>query len=386
MKLRLLEKLVCPLDKTPLDYLAFSSEERPLSPAHAARAAEMGIAADSLSTEILEGVLINRERKIVYPIYRGVPRLLTFRTSVADEFWAQYGEQIRGKLPGFELPNEAPRPGEADVLRTFSSEWVNFDWDGSAYWGQTPEGWFHCMRYMLDLERHPVKGKLVCEVGIGVGGVADYMAREEGCELIGMDLGYAVDVAFKHFGRNPFLHIVQASAFAPPIPPETLDFLYSWGVLHHTYSTSEAFKSVSKLPKKQGRCYIWVYSPADEERTIVRRGVMAMERVFRPIVWRMPETAQGVALAPLVPLYMVHQWWQVRKGNRDFVQYGIREAMHAARDRFTPRFAARHTEQQVRGWFKEAGYEQLSGADDRVRPDYVPIAMTACTGVGGTRT
>jgi uncharacterized protein YbaR (Trm112 family)/SAM-dependent methyltransferase len=382
MKPHLLDRLVCPLQKTPLELFDWEAENRPLSPADTARAERMGVDPKSLSTEILTGALVNRNRNIAYPIYRGVPRMLTFRSELAEQFWRDHGERIQGRFPGCELPNEPLRPGEADVLRTFSSEWVNFDWDGSAYWGQTPEGWYRCMRFMLDLERYPVDGKVVLEVGIGV---ADYMARQEGCELVGVDLGYAVDVAIKHFGHNPFLHIVQASAFAPPFCGETFDFVYSWGVLHHTHSVRDAFQVVSQLPKKNGRCYIWVYSPGDEERTLVRRGVMALERVLRPVVWRLPEKAQTVVLSPLVPLYMLHQWWQVRQGKRDFVRYGFREAIHAARDRFTPRFVARHTDEEVCGWFREAGYEQLCCGGDRTRPDYVPVGMTACTGVGGVR-
>ena len=126
----------------------------------------------------------------------------------------QHGEHLAKEFPGYMLPHEASRTGESDVLRTFSSEWLNYDWDGQTYWNLTPDAWFRCMRFMLDLERKPVCGNRAPEVGIGVGGVADYMARQEGCELIGIDLGYAVDVAFKHFGHNPFLHIVQASVCA----------------------------------------------------------------------------------------------------------------------------------------------------------------------------
>jgi SAM-dependent methyltransferase len=236
----------------------------------------------------------------------------------------------------------------------------------------------------LDVDRNPVQGKLALEVGIGIGGVADYMARQAGCELVGIDLGYAVDVAFKHFGDNPFLHIVQASVFAPPFRPETFDFVYSWGVIHHTYSTRAAFDVLSQLPKQQGRLYIWVYSPQDESRTLIRRGMMAMEQVVRPVVWRLPEKLQSVALSPFVPLYMAHQWWQSLR-HPGVVRYGVREAMHAARDRFTPKFVHRHTEEEVCSWYQAAGYDQLNCGSQREQPDYVPVALLACTGVSGIR-
>jgi len=384
MKPHFLQKLACPLDKTPLELIEWERIERKLTPAECAHAERMGTDPAALSADVISGALLNRSRKIVYPIYRGVPRMLTFPTRVAEEFWKERGPDLARQAPGFELPREAAQPGEVDVLRTFSSEWVNFDWDGQTYWGLDPELWFKSMRFILDLERHPVEGKTVLEVGIGVGGVADYMAREEGCELVGMDLGYAVDVAYKHFGHNPFLHIVQASAFAPPFRAETFDFVYSFGVLHHTYSTQAAFKSIARLPKKNGRAYIWVYSPYDEQRNLVRRGLMALENVVRPVVWRLPEKLQAVALSPFIPPYIGHQWLRKQRGHA-VLNYGVHEAMHAARDRFTPRYVGRHTDEEVAAWFREAGYVDLTYNSRMDRPDYVPLAMTTCTGVNGLR-
>jgi SAM-dependent methyltransferase len=276
-------------------------------------------------------------------------------------------------------------PGERDVLQSFSTEWVNYDWDSQSYWNLTPEGWFRCMRFVLELDRLPLNGKLVLEVGMGIGGVADYMAREEDCETVAIDLGHAVDAGFKHFGSNPFLHVAQASAFAPPFADRTFDFVYSFGVIHHTFSTKTAFESIARLPKVLGRLYVWVYSPFDERRSLNRRLIMALESVARPIIWRLPTAAQNVALAPLVPLYMIYQWLRSVRHPDGAVRYGVREALHAARDRFTPRYIHRHTEEEVCEWFQAAGYEQLSRGSHLERPEYVPIAFTASTGVSGIR-
>ncbi len=384
MKPRLLHHLACPIDRTPLELLEWGRVEHTLSESARKRAESQGILPRDLESDTISGALVNHASKLVYPIVRGVPRMLTFPTRVAEEFWHEHGSKLKQQLPGYELPTAQPQPGELDVLRTFSSEWVNFDWDGKTYWGLDPELWFKSMRFILGLERDPVDGKKVLEVGIGIGGVADYMAREEGCELVGMDLGYGVEVAFKHFGENPFLHIVQGSAFAPPFPTESFDFVYSFGVLHHTFSTHVAVESVSTLPKFGGRLYVWVYSPYDENRTLIRRALMAAENVVRPVVWRLPEGVQGVVLSPLVPLYIAHQWLRKQRG-RAVVNYGIREAMHAARDRFTPRYVGRHTDDEVAGWFQEAGYADLTFNSRPPRPDYVPLAMTTCTGVNGKR-
>ena len=250
MKLRLLDHLVCPLDKTALELQAWETTTRSLAAADSARAERLGIETAKLATEVLQGVLINRQRKLLYPIHNGVPRMLTFATGVADRFRAQQADRLANEFAGYSFPNEPGVTGESEVLRTFSSEWTNYDWDGQTYWNLKPDAWFKCMRFVLELEQKPVRDKLVLEAGMGIGGVADYLAREEGCEIVGMDLGYAVEVGYKHFGHNPFLHVVQGSAFAGPFAQQTFDFVYSFGVLHHTFSTKTAFDRLAQLPKR----------------------------------------------------------------------------------------------------------------------------------------
>ena len=384
MKKRLVEHLVCPLDKTRLELCEWEGNSRVLTRDEIQKAESMGIAVSDLSTEILTGVLINRERKLLYPIVNGVPRMLTFQTGVAQEFQATHGSRLAAEFSGYALPDESSTPGEADILRTFSSEWVNYDWDGKAYWNLKPDAWFRCMRFALDLDRAPVKGKLVLEAGIGIGGVADHVCRQEECELVGLDLGHAVDGAYRHFGNNVFLHLVQASIFAPPFASETFDFVYSFGVIHHTYSTKTAFQSLAQLPKGGGRLYVWVYSPRDEQRSLLRRSLMMLENMIRPALWRMPERLQTIALAPVVPAYMGMQWLRSVRSDGSVVAYGFREALHAAHDRFTPPFVHRHTEDEVSDWFRSAGFDDLTYTSQREKPDYVPLSLVACTGVGGT--
>ena len=237
------------------------------------------------------------------------------------------------------------------------------------------------MRWVLELDEKPA-GPLALEVGIGVGGVANHASRD--AEVVGMDLGHGVDVAARTFGANPFLHVVQASAFQPPLRPATFDLVYSFGVLHHTYSTRDAFTSLATLPRPGGRFYVWVYSPHDEQRNLVRRALMATEKIIRPIVWRLPGRLQTAAILPLVPAYMAWQRVQALRGDGR-IAYGFREALHAARDRFTPRYIHRHTDEELESWFRAAGYERLQTTSARPKPDWVPIAFTACAGVSGFR-
>jgi uncharacterized protein YbaR (Trm112 family)/SAM-dependent methyltransferase len=384
MRIRALDVLVCPLDKSKLELTVWEDEVRPLTPEQLEIARAMGLTPESLSTDVKEGYLVNRRRKILYPIINGIPRLLTFKNSQTERFFESHRDRLEKEAPGFALPEGNGTPGERDVLRSFSAEWTEYGFDEEKYWNVRADVLYKSMDFLLDLKRQPVQGKLVLEVGIGIGGIANYVCTSQRCELFGMDLGFAVDAAKLNFGANPFFHIVQASAFAPPFREGTFDFVYSQGVIHHTFSTKTAFDSISKLPKAGGRLYVWVYSHYDESRTLIREAVMLLERIFRPLNWRLPGPLQTLSLLPFIPLYILHQnFYASRRENQ--VKYGFREALHSARDRFTPRFIWRHSDDEMAQWFKEAGFSRLDYVSRKEKPDYVPLALTTCTGVQGVR-
>jgi SAM-dependent methyltransferase/uncharacterized protein YbaR (Trm112 family) len=386
MKRRLAELLVCPVDRGALELVALEEARTPLEEADRKRALELGIDPVLLETEVSDGVLLNPRLKLAYAVLNGVPRMLVFANGATAEFRRKFAAELDARAPGYAFPELPSAEGERDVLRSFSAEWTNYDWKGDAYWNLTPDAWFRCMREVLDTASQPLTAKRVLEVGIGIGATANHLAQRDGCELVGVDLGFAVDAAHRHFGSNPFLHIVQASAFAPPFTEESFDFVYSFGVIHHTYSTKAAFDQVSRLPKHGGRLYIWVYSPYDEARSPVRRVLMTLENGTRPWIARLPDPMQTVALTPFVPLYMGYQALRkLTSKNGAQILYGPREAMHAARDRFAPRYIHRHSEDEVRAWFRSAGYGELVAGSERPHPDFVPEAFWACTGVEGRR-
>src|SRR5713101_4533934 len=135
MKPRALDLLVCPIDKTPLELVGWESIPVTLSKDNIARIERQGLDPAKFSKEIMTGVLANRALKTIYPIHEGIPRMLVFPTDVARKFSQQHAQRIARELPGFSTPQETGMPGEQTVLRTFSSEWVDYGWDGQSYWG-----------------------------------------------------------------------------------------------------------------------------------------------------------------------------------------------------------------------------------------------------------
>jgi hypothetical protein len=117
----------------------------------------------------------------------------------------------------------------------------------------------------------------------------------------------------------------------------------------------------------------------------MRGSLMLLEKAIRPWCCRLPDRLQDIVLLPILPLYVAHQNFYTKGAGEGSAQYGWREALHSARDRFTPRYAHRHTEEEVSEWFRAAGYDQLVDLTRRERPPYMAESLLMATAIEGRR-
>lgn len=200
-----------------------------------------------------------------------------------------------------------------------------------------------------------LKGKLVLDVGCGTGRFTE-IAAEQGAEVVGLDLSFAVDAAYANMGSRRGIHIVQADVFKPPFRPETFDAIYSIGVLHHTPSTRSAFLVLPPLLKPGGLIAIWVY---------VWSGLWSrrLDRV-RSLTVGLPERLLYVLCWIVVPL--LHALDRI-PGLRRLTKYvprstqgrGLAWDVMDTFDAYSPRYQWKHTEPEVAGWFKEAQLQEI---------------------------
>ena len=108
------------------------------------------------------------------------------------------------------------------------------------------------------LRPEDLKGKLVLDVGCGMGRFAE-VATRWGARVVGIDLSAAAEVAAKNLADRDFVAF-QADVFALPFAPESFDIIYSIGVLHHTPDCEAAVKALDKYLKPGGLLVVWLYS------------------------------------------------------------------------------------------------------------------------------
>ena len=217
------------------------------------------------------GYLICNNCNAKYPIVDKIPRILP--TSILDieqetvnsfEFaWKHYGPLLSGKL-------------NSEFL-TLVPPWKKSDF----------------------------KDKVVLDVGCGAGRLSR-LALEYGAKYVfSVDLGGAVEVAYKLCANYSNIHFFQANLFNLPFK-QKFDIIFSLGVLHHTPQPHLGFKNILKTLKNGGRIGIWVYSKegngilgflmnifrvittrlTKETRVIISRLIVKIEESFYSLVSR----------------------------------------------------------------------------------------------------
>jgi len=195
------------------------------------------------------------------------------------------------------------------------------------------------------------------EIGCGYGRFVDVVERE-GAEIIGVDLStQSIELAHSFVGMRPRVHLIQADLFQLPLKREMFGSVYSIGALHHTPDCKAAFESLPPYLADGGQIAIWVYHPSNQNNVVAWRRRTTKWSSTRLYAWCIfNQTAFGWirrlpwlrwrfnAFVPgAVPRRSQSFWLRVME---DF-------------DNLSPKYASSHSEDEVLGWFKQAGLANI---------------------------
>jgi len=213
------------------------------------------------------------------------------------------------------------------------------------------------------LKLEDLKGKLVLDVGCGMGRFAE-VATRWGARVIGIDLSAAAEVAARNLADRQFIAF-QADVFALPFAPETFDAIYSMGVLHHTPDCEQAVKTLPQYLKPGGILAVWLYSGynkwfrfSDQYRKVTHRmSPRALHSFFRVAVPFFYWLDRGLRVIPLVgsPVAgVIHHVFPVNRHHDPEIR--VLDTL----DWYSPKYQSKHTYEQVFRWFESCGFEGLS--------------------------
>jgi arsenite methyltransferase len=323
---------------------------------------------------------------LVDPATGGDLRVETARTDASGEVLdgrlvgvGDVGYVVRDGIPRF-VGADGPDGQDGQVAASFGYKWSmrsSYEAPGFAAWYRN---WLlekYGFADQTGLRKHFSRFQRVLEVGCGSGmsSVVSLDGLRPDQHWVGLDLSTAIDVAHERIGDKPNTSFVQADAMALPFRTDTFDAIFSEGVLHHTSSTHDALASIVSVLSPGGEVMFYVYrmkAPVREMTDdLLRRQLSSLPP---DEAWRMmaPLTGLAKALADLhvtvevpddVPLLGIKAgthdvqrliYWHFAKlfWSDDL---GFEGSQNVNFDWYHPRFAHRHTEDEVRGWCNELG-------------------------------
>ncbi len=249
---------------------------------------------------------------------------------------------------------------QSRTISTYSLQWNRFRI-------VRPEEDRATFRNRTGLAPADLEGKAVLDGGCGMGRYLRVAAEGKPGLLVGLDLSEAVRAARDLTEGLSGVALVRGDLLRPPFDSGTFDHIYSLGVLDHTPDPRSAFLALAGLLKPGGRIVVWVY-PKEKPR---------LERVInahRAVSTRLPlPVLVGLSrlMAPVGGLkrrLLASRNRLVAKAGVALNVLTIGVSMHPdpevrvcdTLDWYAPKYLSRHTAEEVRGWFADAGLVDLT--------------------------
>ncbi len=220
-------------------------------------------------------------------------------------------------------------------------------------------------------------GKVIIDAGCGSGFSALLLFGEilNKHNYLGIDISSAVDVAAQRFKEKGIKgEFLQMSVLDIPVAENSVDVIFSEGVLHHTDSTEKAIKYLAGKIKPGGVFMFYVYAKKSAAREFtddyVREQIKSMsdEEAWEALK---PLTRLGIALGEMNATINFKEDIPVlgiKKGEMDIQrflywnfcktyyrpEYTFEEMNHINFDWFRPLNCHRQTPEEVKQWCKEA--------------------------------
>lgn len=332
-----------------------------------------------------EGLLTCKTCSEWYPITNGIPRLFIPGPLRPDDssFIARWSSRERL------FPHVENDPFEKDKVQVQST--FGYKWTKQAFWGMEGEsarvmeewllpryGWNTHKAY----ENFMRSKNIMLDAGCGLGREALRMARANPCaKIIGLELSECVDEAARHAkmqGMNNILYI-QADLTMPPIKKDSIDFIISEGVLHHTPDTRQAFQALVSVLALGGELAFYVYRKKAPLREYADDYIRNLIKNLPPEeAWKLMEslTDLGRTLSELnieVRIPQDVELLGIKSGVYDIqrlIYYTMFKCYWNNRlsydenvlvnfDWYYPCYAWRHTEEEIRQWLIDAGLELI---------------------------
>ncbi len=195
-------------------------------------------------------------------------------------------------------------------------------------------------------------GLKVLDAGCGGGRYCKVVA-EAGGTVFGADHTHAVEKAAKLCSHLDNVKLMQADLKQLPFEPESFDFVFSIGVMHHDSDTKAVFDAVAKMVRPGGRYSVWLYRRNQWWQEWLNTSLRKRTTKWKPE--RLERWCRFGATLGGLPI--------VNRTLNKVINFSAHPS-HENRvcdtfDWWAPEFQYHHTVDELKTWFEAAGFEQL---------------------------
>jgi SAM-dependent methyltransferase len=255
---------------------------------------------------------------------------------------------------------------DASVVDGFGDEWSRFDQSSLSHaeWESLAEIYFE----LFPWSEMP-QGAAGIDLGCGSGRWAKYAAPRVGMLHCVDASDAALAVARRTLANVQNVEFHRASVDHIPLPDASLDFAYSFGVLHHVPDTAAGIKQLVAKLKPGAPALLYLYY-ALENRPAWFRALWRLSNSLRFVISRLPHRLRYVAsqlIAGLVYYPLARAAWLFERvgGKGDGLPLSAyrHRSFYVMRtdalDRFGTRLEQRFTKAQVTEMMTAAGLERI---------------------------
>ena len=246
----------------------------------------------------------------------------------------------------YPLTKGIPRFAGEPYVASFGRQWNRYD----VARDDEDEAVF---RVKTGLDPRDLRGKWVLDAGCGGGRYARLLGSH-GAKVVGVDLSAAVEKAAMLCADLPDVSIVQADLLNLPMAERAFDVAFSIGVLHHSPDPRRAFALVAARVKPGGRLAVWLYrkntAPQEALNSALRAATARLPaRVLEPVC---------VGLGVLGGIPVLNQTLNKVVNFSNHPDWTLRVC--DSFDWYAPRYQSHHTTAELRRWFAEEGFLDLT--------------------------
>ncbi|MFH1249429.1 MAG: methyltransferase domain-containing protein [archaeon] len=216
--------------------------------------------------------------------------------------------------------------------------------------------------------KEKMKGKYTLEAGCGRGYLEMAVSELVGKRGLAVGLDMSTSIMMYSNRKNNLSKIPDSAQYVrgnidrAPFKKGSFDMIYSFGVLHHTPNTYNAFKTLLPLLKKRGKFYLGLYRKDRKDDT----KIVSLIYASRGFVNKLPITMIYAICWILAPFAKVYAEINTRNGRRPAFNKTTKEFMWSLFDHFSPEYVHRHTITEIEEWFRKEGFKTELKMEDRI--------------------